>query len=243
MYPKNTIPDAPFGALPATAYTENALFTLPDASTIRKILANLTPPAHFTGFNSPGCDNPSSIDVASPLCSGPAPMTTEPPKPVTEIPLLAQVLGRVPSGVFILAIAGPDGQKTGLLASWVQQASFNPPQVTVAINKSRWFIDWLAPGTPLILNQVQKGDALLFRHFGKGFEPGSDAFAGVDSTPGQCGLPILQAAMAALEGTVTSLLDAGDHLICLVTLNAAHPVRNPAEFDPFIHVRKNGLSY
>jgi hypothetical protein len=154
LYPKNTIPDAPFGALRVAAYTENALFTLPDASTIRKILANLTPPAHFTGFNSPGCDNPSGIDVASPLCSGPAPMTTEPPKPVTEIPLLAQVLGRVPSGVFILAIAGPDGQKTGLLASWVQQASFNPPQVTVAINKSRWFIDWLAPGPPLISEKV-----------------------------------------------------------------------------------------
>ena len=170
-------------------------------------------------------------------------MTAENTKPATETPLLAQILGRVPSGVFIVAIAGPDGKKTGLLASWVQQASFNPPQVTVAINKSRWFINWLSPGTPITLNQIQKGDTLLFRHFGKGFDPDTDAFAGVDSTPGVSGLPILQAAMAALEGTVTSLLDAGDHMICLVTLTAAHPVRNPADFEPFVHVRKNGLSY
>lgn len=170
-------------------------------------------------------------------------MTSEAAKPVAEIPLLAQVLGRVPSGVFILAIAGPDGQQTGLLASWVQQASFSPPQITVAINKARWFVDWLSTGTAVVLNQVQKGDPLLFRHFGKGFEPGQDAFAGVESTPGNSGLPVLQAAMAALEGTITSHLDAADHIICLVTITSAHAVRSPAEFDPYIHVRKNGLSY
>ena len=170
-------------------------------------------------------------------------MTSEAPKPVTELPVLAQVLGRIPSGVFIVAVAGPAGRRTGLLASWVQQASFAPPQVTIAVNKSRWFIDWLTPGTSVVLNQIQKGDPILFRHFGKGFEPESDAFAGVESHPGESGLPILTAAMAALEGTVTSCMEAGDHRILLVTLTAAHAIRPPAEFDPFVHVRKNGLIY
>ncbi len=57
---------------------------------------------------------------------------------------LGAVLGRTPSGIFIL-IAG-DGQDntTGMLASWVQQASFEPPQVTVAVNKKRYINEWLA---------------------------------------------------------------------------------------------------
>lgn len=193
--------------------------------------------------HSPKDRHPAIKSQPAVLSPGTAIMTSEAPKPAAEIPLLAQVLGRVPSGVFILAVAGPDGQQTGLLASWVQQASFNPPQVTVAINKSRWFVNWLSPGTAVVLNQVQKGDPVLFRHFGKGFDPHTDAFAGIDSTPGNSGLPVLQAAMAALEGTITGQLEAGDHVICLVTLTSAHAVRNPTEFDPFIHVRKNGLSY
>ena len=38
-------------------------------------------------------------------------MTSEAPKPVTELPVLAQVLGRIPSGVFIVAVAGPAGRR------------------------------------------------------------------------------------------------------------------------------------
>ena len=89
---------------------------------------------------------------------------------------IAPVLGRIPSGVFILVAGDNANQKTGLLASWIQQASFEPPQVTVAVNKSRYLNDWLATGSAVTLNQVRKGDSVLFKHFGKGFEPDVDAF-------------------------------------------------------------------
>ena len=56
---------------------------------------------------------------------------------------IAPVLGRIPSGVFILVAGDGTGRRTGLLTSWVQQASFEPPQVTIAVNKSRYLIDWL----------------------------------------------------------------------------------------------------
>src|SRR5258706_383723 len=49
---------------------------------------------------------------------------------------LALALGRVPSGLFILTVC--DGQReTGMLASWVQQCSFEPPQVSVAVKHGR----------------------------------------------------------------------------------------------------------
>jgi len=156
---------------------------------------------------------------------------------------IAPILGQVPSGVFIL-VAGDGGDKqTGLLASWIQQASFEPPQVTVAVNKSRYLNDWLSDGCPVTINQVARGDGVLFKHFGKGFEPDIDAFDGVEVEVGKHGLPLLKAAMASMEGTVLSRMEAGDHIIYLVAISAATAHRDLSEFDPFIHVRKNGFSY
>lgn len=156
---------------------------------------------------------------------------------------LTPVLGRVPSGVFILVAGDPAGRRTGLLASWIQQASFVPPQVTVAVNRSRYLKDWLVNGAAVTINQIPKGDNLLFRHFGKGFDPEADAFDGIETVEGVSGLPLLKAAMASMEGIVTGRMSAGDHEVFLVTLTNAVAHRDPAEFDPFVHVRKNGFNY
>ncbi len=165
-------------------------------------------------------------------------MTTE------ELKLsLMPILGRIPSGVFILVARSEEGGTTGLLASFIQQASFEPPQVTVAVNKSRYLNDWLKIGSPVSLNQVQKGDSTLLRHFGKGFEPGANAFEGIECTPGVSGLPLLKQAMACMEGTVDGRMEAGDHIIYLVTLTNAVANRDAAEFDPWVHIRRNGFSY
>lgn len=156
---------------------------------------------------------------------------------------LASILGRIPSGVFILVAGDGAGRRTGMLASWIQQASFDPPQVTVAVNKSRYLAEWLTLDAPVTLNQVSKGDTTLFRHFGKGFDPDANAFEGVSTLDGQCGLPLLTAAMTSMEGAVAGRMDAGDHVIVLITLTAATAHRDPSEFDPFVHIRKNGFSY
>lgn len=156
---------------------------------------------------------------------------------------LGPLLGRIPSGVFILVAGNSDGQTTGMLTSWIQQASFEPPQVTVAVNKARYLKDWLEPGSPVTINQVRKQDPSLFKHFGKGFEPDADAFEGIDSEDAECGLPLLPDAMVTLEGRVESHLEAGDHVIYLVTLTSGKAHQDPAEFEPFVHVRKNGFNY
>ena len=156
---------------------------------------------------------------------------------------IAPILGRVPSGVFILVAGDGGNQRTGLLASWIQQASFEPPQVTVAVNKSRYLNEWLSDGCPVTINQVANGDGVLFKHFGKGFEPDADAFAGVETVDGNNGLPLLKAAMASMEGSISSQMDAGDHIIYLVAINDATAHQDASDFDPFVHVRKNGFSY
>jgi flavin reductase (DIM6/NTAB) family NADH-FMN oxidoreductase RutF len=156
---------------------------------------------------------------------------------------IAPVLGRIPSGVYILVAGDGTGRKTGLLTSWVQQASFDPPQVTIAVNKTRYLIDWLKVGSPVTLNQVSKGDKTLFRHFSKGFDPEADAFQGMDVVPANNGLVALSSALATMEGTVCGHIDAGDHRILLVTITDAVSHQDLSQCEAFVHVRKNGFSY
>jgi flavin reductase (DIM6/NTAB) family NADH-FMN oxidoreductase RutF len=156
---------------------------------------------------------------------------------------IGPILGRIPSGVFILIAGNGQGRQTGMLASWVQQASFDPPQVTVAVNASRYLIDWLQPGRSVTLNQVAKGDTSLFKHFGKGFDPDAEAFSGISLMEGRCGLPLLTSSLASLEGVVESFLPAADHHIFLITLTAGVCHLDPATHEPFVHLRRNGFHY
>jgi flavin reductase (DIM6/NTAB) family NADH-FMN oxidoreductase RutF len=156
---------------------------------------------------------------------------------------LTPILGRIPSGVFILVAGDGSGRTTGLLASWIQQASFEPAQVTVAVNKSRYLVDWLKHGSPVTINQVAKGENTLFKHFGKGFDPDVEAFTALECVQGVSGLPMLKAAMTSMEGEITGSMESGDHVIFLITLTNAVAHREVSEFEPFVHVRKNGFSY
>ena len=58
---------------------------------------------------------------------------------------LAQALGRIPSGLFVLTVRN-GAKETGMLASWVQQCSFDPPRLTIAIRQGRDVLEWLEDG-------------------------------------------------------------------------------------------------
>jgi flavin reductase (DIM6/NTAB) family NADH-FMN oxidoreductase RutF len=152
---------------------------------------------------------------------------------------LSAALGRIPSGLFVLTARHGD-HETGMLASWVQQCSFDPPQITVAVKKGRDVLDWLPNGASFVLNVLPEGAKTLIGHFGKGFERGQPAFEGLKVTREHGSAPVLLAAHAYLACRVTSRVDAGDHVIVIGHVLAG-AVLNPGH--PTVHVRKNGLKY
>jgi flavin reductase (DIM6/NTAB) family NADH-FMN oxidoreductase RutF len=152
---------------------------------------------------------------------------------------LAAALGRIPSGLFILTFR--NGKKeTGMLASWVQQCSFDPPQVTAALRKEREVLTWLTDGATFTVNVVPEGGKALVVHFGKGFELGEPAFNGLDVQRDEDAPPVLKAAHAYLVCEVSDRLDVGDHVL-VVGRVLAGSVLHPGH--PTVHVRKNGLKY
>jgi flavin reductase (DIM6/NTAB) family NADH-FMN oxidoreductase RutF len=151
----------------------------------------------------------------------------------------AAALGRIPSGLFVLTVRH-GRRETGMLASWVQQCSFDPPQVTVAVRKGRFLLDWLTAGTPFAVNVIAEGQKQLVAHFGKGFDEGQPAFEGLEVHRPDGGAPVLAAALAWLDCRAVAHLDAGDH-----TLVVGRVVGGSVQHEgrPTVHVRRSGLHY
>jgi flavin reductase (DIM6/NTAB) family NADH-FMN oxidoreductase RutF len=152
---------------------------------------------------------------------------------------LAAVLGRVPSGLFILTIRH-DGHETGMLTSWVMQAGFEPPMISVALKKGRYVAGWITEGAPFILNVVGEEHKPLVSHFGRGFEHGEEAFDGLKLIRTSSDIPALADALGYLECRVASHIDSGDHRIFLAEVIGGNTA---ADGRPYVHIRKNGLRY
>jgi flavin reductase (DIM6/NTAB) family NADH-FMN oxidoreductase RutF len=156
---------------------------------------------------------------------------------------IAPILGKTPSGVFILTVADGAGRETGMLASWVQQASFDPPIVSVAVNAKRYVNDWLRQHPVAAVSIVGKsGSGAVFKHFGKGFESDEPAFEGVETSRGSTGLPLLSGAIGAIEGRIVGEVEAGDHVVYLLRIEDAR-AGTAIDEDPYVHLRKNGFNY
>ena len=153
---------------------------------------------------------------------------------------LGAALGRVPSGLFILTARDGD-RSTGMLASWVQQAGFAPPMVTIAFHKERFVADWVRSSGKMVLNQVAIGNKTLLRHFGKGFRPDEPAFQGVKIRDEHPAGPVLAEALAYLVLEPAGEVAGGDHVVMLCRVVEGGLI--DPEGQPLVHIRQNGLHY
>jgi flavorubredoxin/flavin reductase (DIM6/NTAB) family NADH-FMN oxidoreductase RutF len=126
---------------------------------------------------------------------------------------LDKAIGRISGGLYI--ITTKKGDRSGaMVASWVMQASFDPPGFTVAVAKDRAIESLLQVGDRFVLNILEEGNyQILMKHFLKRFGPGEDRFAGVNTRDSSHGAPILADALAYLECEVSSRMECNDHWI------------------------------
>jgi flavin reductase (DIM6/NTAB) family NADH-FMN oxidoreductase RutF len=152
---------------------------------------------------------------------------------------LAAALGRIPSGLFVLTFRHGK-QETAMLASWIQQCSFEPPQIVIAMNEKRFVLEWLKEGSPIAVNILGEGQKDLMSHFGKGFEPGQPAFDGIALDRNHDGSATLRDAHAVLDCRVAGKHAAGDHVL-IVARVVAGKVQH--EGRPGVHIRRSGSHY
>lgn len=153
---------------------------------------------------------------------------------------IGKAIGRIASGVFV-ATMNHNGHKDGILLSWVSQAAFEPPMVTVVIKNERSHVmDALSVGKAFTLNVLSKKNTDMFKNFAKPFTEGMDRFAGLEVVPNIAGGPILTKAVAFMNLTVRNVTEAGDHTVILAQVTNGGILN---EDEPMVHLRKNGFQY
>jgi len=132
-------------------------------------------------------------------------------------------------------------RSTGLLVSWVQQAAFDPPSISVCVKSGRPAIELIEAARCFVLNVIGAESTPWFKHFGKGFALNEDAFAGLSVEPSEFG-PVLTDCIAHLGCSLQGRIEVGDHVLYAAAVQAGG-VRTGADIAPYVHIRKTGLSY
>ncbi len=131
---------------------------------------------------------------------------------------LDKALGRLSGGLYVVTASEGEGsslRQSAMVASWVSQASFNPPGITVAVAKDRAIESFMQVNKTFVVNILREDNfQKMFRHFLKRFAPGANRFEDVDVINDiASGGPVLVDSLAYLDCKVSSRLETPDHWI------------------------------
>lgn len=154
----------------------------------------------------------------------------------------ATAVGHIPSGLFIVTVKDPsNGAIDGYLASWVQQTSFAPLIVSVAVKPGRPAYDLIKSGNTFTINVIGDHDKSYLKHFWKGYDPDNNPFKEIPVETGANGGVILKQAKSAIECRLKDSVKPGDHDIVFADVLASYVMSEEAK--PLVHIRKSGADY
>ncbi|OUT73314.1 MAG: diflavin flavoprotein A [Synechococcus sp. TMED19] len=159
---------------------------------------------------------------------------------------LDKALGRLSGGLYVVTAQqgeGSEQRRGAMVASWVSQASFEPPGLTVAVAKDRAIEALMQVGDRFVLNVLAEDNhQSLLRHFLKRFPPGADRFAGVGTLEGAAqGGPVLSEALAYLDCQVQQRMECADHWLIYAVVRGGNVADQQAL--TAVHHRKVGNHY
>jgi flavin reductase (DIM6/NTAB) family NADH-FMN oxidoreductase RutF len=155
---------------------------------------------------------------------------------ITAKEALGKALGRIASGIYVVT-TGNGSEKMGMLASWIMQASFEPPQVTLVVQADREMLKALESNRKFVINVLSDENANLMGRFAK-YRP--EQFDDLPLTEESHGV-ILNDTVAYICCELKAQWPAGDHIILLGEAVEGE-IQNP-DLHPQTHLRKNGFSY
>ncbi len=153
--------------------------------------------------------------------------------------VVGPALGRLSSGVYIVTHSH-DNEKEGMLATWIIQAAFNPPMLTVSLQKERKFLEKLHKGSEFSVNALSKKNMDIFKAFARPHKEGENRFAELKVSDKKSNGPVFADALSYLDCVVKDQIDAGDHIVVLAEVKGGELLN---EDEPMLHTRKNGFQY
>eukprot|EP01018_Ginkgo_biloba_P021910 Gb_29526 [translate_table: standard] len=154
---------------------------------------------------------------------------------------IEQAVGRVVGSLCVVSAMNGDAE-SAMLASWVSQASFVPPGITLAVAKDRAVESLILPGGKFVLNVLGEGrSAATIKQLLKPFKPGDPRFEGLQTKRANSGGRILLDAISWMECTVKSRFETGDHWVLYATVDDGQ-LQDDKTLTA-VHHRKTGARY
>ncbi|MGD2182247.1 diflavin flavoprotein [Lusitaniella coriacea] len=151
-----------------------------------------------------------------------------------------QAVGRIVGSLCVVTTQKGE-LSSAMLASWVSQATFNPPGLTISVAKERAIESIMHAGDSFVLNILPDEKPQLQKQFTKNYKPGEDRFEGIETEEAENGCPLLKDSLAYLECRVNNRMECGDHWVVYAVAERGQVLDD--EGVTAVHHRKSGSFY
>jgi flavin reductase (DIM6/NTAB) family NADH-FMN oxidoreductase RutF len=144
-------------------------------------------------------------------------------------------LRMIPYGIYVLTADDGQGNVAAATVNWVTQTAFAPPLVVVGVKTDSGAYSIVKKTKNFVLNMLGKAHKGLAFTFFKPAQAEGGKISGQVVRKAGNGAPILEAAVAAVECRVTSIVEQGDHHIVVAEVVEAH-LPKPIEGRPDVAI-------
>ncbi len=142
-----------------------------------------------------------------------------------------QVLGSYPTGVCAITALDAGGKPAGMVVGTFTSVSLDPPLVGFLPDKNSSSWPVIEAAGRFCVNVLASDQQSVCRQIAA---KGPDKFAGVDYTVSERSLPVIAGAIARIECSIHSVIDAGDHYFVLGNVISLETTRDA---DPMLFNR------
>jgi len=150
-----------------------------------------------------------------------------------------RAMGRIANGVYVLTLER-NGSRDGMLSTWLSQAAFEPPLISVAIKAGRPILMALSENSQFVINVLGHGNSHVFKNFAKPDLAGEARFEGLECESANEYGPVLSTAISYMGCRVQKHVPAGDHVLVIAEVVDGAMMN---ESEPMVHLRKSGFQY
>jgi flavin reductase (DIM6/NTAB) family NADH-FMN oxidoreductase RutF len=133
-------------------------------------------------------------------------------QPAIDTALFRQVLGAYPTGVSVVTALGSDDRPVGMVVGTFTSVSLDPPLVGFLPDKKSTSWPQIETAGHFCVNVLASDQQQVCRQVSA---KGPEKFVGVDYMLSRHNLPIIAGAIATIECSIHSVVEAGDHWIVL----------------------------
>ena len=135
-----------------------------------------------------------------------------PPGPAFDGAVFRRVIGNFMTGVVVITTEH-DGARRGMTVSAVSSLSLDPPMLLVCLNAASATQEAVHRSGRFAVNILAEHQGHIAERFAR---PGSDdKFAGLETSPGRTGVPVLPGVLATVECRVAEVVGGGSHRVFL----------------------------